>query len=92
MNTYRTGEPRQRSEVELYYDACEALDNAKRETPHDTELIARLNYKVNVALDKAHAALSERDKSVDENIANLFREIKGINDAMVESFNLTIRA
>jgi hypothetical protein len=92
MNTYRTGKPRRRSEVELYYDACEALDKAKRETPHDTELIARLNYKVNVALDNANSALAERDKSAEENIANLFREIKGINDAMVESFNLTIRA
>lgn len=69
----------------MYYDACEAHRQCQRETPHDTELIARLNYKVNVALDKAHAALSGRDKSVDENIANLFRELKGISDAMVES-------
>lgn len=82
MNVYRTEEKRERCEVDLYYDACERLDLALRQSPDDRELIARLTFKKNEALNKAHAALGVREQSADENIAQLFADLKRMTNAI----------
>ncbi len=82
MNTYRTEKPRQRCEVDLYYEACERLDLALRQNPEDREMIARLTFKKNEALNRAHAALGVRERSADENIAQLLADLKKMTNAI----------
>ena len=86
MNVIRTSDPRPKSEVDLYYEACEALDSARLTSPNDRELIARLTYKMGVARDNAHAALEARDRSATENIKSMFRELRGMNNALASCY------
>lgn len=59
-------------EVELYYQACERLDEARRQRPMKERRVSMLTYAVQVRRDEAQDALAAHERSIDEQIVGLF--------------------
>jgi hypothetical protein len=63
------------SPTALYFKANDLLDQALEQTPCKTRRIGMLKYAVSILQKEAQDALAQRERTVDEKVNNLFRDI-----------------